>query len=340
MGRITAVAVAALIGCLGLGSRSEAASILEAVKARGEVACGVTTGVAGFSLPDEKGVWRGFDVDFCRAVAAAVLGEKAKVRYVPLNARERFAALQNGSVDMLSRLTTWMFSRDVGLGVTFVGVDFFDGQGFLVRKSLNVTHVHDLDGATVCVTQGTTAETQLNDYFRAQGLHYNAVTFQQNEETARAYDSGRCDALTTDRSATAGYRLSMQHPNEHVVLDEVISSEPLALSVKAGDQQWADIVRWTLNALIAAEDLGVTKANAADMRNGKDSDVRRLLGSEGNFGELLGLSPDWALNAIRATGNYGEIYDTNVGPGTPIGLERGRNALARNGGLLFSPPFR
>jgi general L-amino acid transport system substrate-binding protein len=314
--------------------------MLEAVKARGEVACGVTTGVAGFSLPDEKGVWRGFDVDFCRAVAVAVLGDKAKVRYVPLSARERFAALQNGSVDVLSRLTTWMFSRDVGLGVTFVGVDFFDGQGFLVRKSLNVTHVRDLDGATICVTQGTTAETQLNDYFRAQGLRYNAVTFQQNEETARAYDSGRCDALTTDRSATAGYRQSMQHPNEHMVLDEVISSEPLALSVKAGDQQWADIVRWTLNALIAAEELGVTKANAAEMRDGKDGDVRRLLGSEGNFGQLLGLSPDWAMNAIRETGNYGEIYDANVGPRTPLGLERGRNALARNGGLLFSPPLR
>jgi general L-amino acid transport system substrate-binding protein len=335
-----ALKMAALLTLVVWSTEADAGAVFDGVKSRGVIMCGVSTGVAGFSVPDDKSVWQGFDVDFCRAVAAAVFGDRAAVRFVPLNAKQRFPALQTGEIDILSRLTTWMFTRDVAQGMEFVGTNFFDGQGFLVRKSAGVKAVKDLDGATICVTLGTTAETQLADYFKTHGLRYTPVTFEQNEETARAYDAGRCDALTTDRSATAGYRVSMKTPADHIVLDEVISDEPLSPVIKEGDRQWSNIVRWTLYAMLQAEELGIGQKNVADMRSSSNGDVRRLLGVESGFGKALGLRDEWAYDMIRLVGNYGEIYDRNVGPATSLGLARGKNALVSHGGTLYSPPFR
>lgn len=313
---------------------------LATVRERGYLQCGVSTGLPGFSNPDDKGVWTGIDVDFCKAVAAAVFGDDSKVKYRPLNAKDRFTALQSGEVDVLSRNTTWTMSRDTSLGFNFAGVIYYDGQGFLVKKASKITSAAQLNGATICTQTGTTTELNLADYFRGQNMTYKVLPFEKNEEALSAYDSGRCDAYTTDASGLHAQKLILKNPDEHLVLPEVISKEPLGPLVRQGDPQWEDIVRWTLFALIDAEELGVTSTNVNQMKASQSPEVRRMLGTEGDFGQALGLSKNWAVDAIGAVGNYGEMFERNVGLKTPLGIPRGLNALWRNGGLMYAPPIR
>ncbi len=332
------------IGALTVASLAAgmaSAATLDDVKAKGELACGVNTGVVGFAAPDANGKWVGFDVDICRAVAAAVLGDSDAVKYVPLTSKTRFTALASGEIDVLARNTTWTFSRDVDLKFTFVGVNYYDGQGFMVKKSLGVTSAKEIDGATVCIQTGTTTELNLADFFRSNGMSYEPVPFDTNTENQQNYLAGACDVYTTDASALASARATFENPEDHVILPEIVSKEPLGPLVRHGDDQWADIVRWTLNALISAEELGVTKANLAEMSNGTNSpEINRLLGTEGELGAMLGLESDWAKNVIAVNGNYGEIFETHLGESTSIGLARGLNAQWTNGGLIYSPPFR
>ena len=316
------------------------AGILEDVKAKGFLQCGANTGLAGFAAPNDKGEWEGFDIDYCRALAAAVFGDPSKVKFTPLTAKERFTALQSGEVDVLARNTTWTFTRDVNLGLTFVGVNYYDGQGFMVRKDLGIKSAKELDGASVCIATGTTTELNLADYFRSHNMKFTSVVYEKSDEIRAGYDSGRCDVYTTDRSGLAAQRSLLKNPDANMVLPEVISKEPLGPVVRQGDDQWADIARWTLNAMISAEELGVTSSNAESMKTSKNPEVRRLLGTEGDLGKQLGLSADWAYNIISKVGNYAEVYDRNIGPNTPIKLERGLNALWSKGGILYSPPFR
>ena len=316
------------------------AGILDDVKAKGFLQCGANTGLAGFAAPNDKGEWEGFDIDYCRALAAAIFGDPKKVKFTPLTAKERFTALQSGEVDVLARNTTWTFTRDVNLGLTFVGVNYYDGQGFMVRKDLGIKSAKELDGASVCIATGTTTELNLADYFRSHNMKFTSVVYEKSDEIRAGYDSGRCDVYTTDRSGLAAQRSLLKNPDANMVLPEVISKEPLGPVVRQGDDQWADIARWTLNAMISAEELGVTSKNAESMKTSKNPEVRRLLGTEGDLGKQLGLSPDWAYNIISKVGNYAEVYDRNIGPDTPIKLERGLNALWSNGGILYSPPFR
>ncbi|HUD52540.1 amino acid ABC transporter substrate-binding protein [Parvibaculum sp.] len=315
-------------------------STLAQIRARGYLQCGVSQGLPGFSNPDDKGVWTGIDVDFCKAIAAAVFGDPEKVKYRPLNAKDRFTALQSGEVDVLSRNTTWTMSRDTSLGFNFAGVIYYDGQGFIVKKSSGITSAAQLNGATICTQTGTTTELNLADYFRGQKMSYKVLPFEKNEEALSAYDNGRCDAYTTDASGLHAQRLILKTPDEHLVLPEVISKEPLGPLVRQGDPQWEDIVRWTLFALIDAEELGVTAANIDQQMTSPSPEVRRLLGTEGKFGEPLGLSNAWAADALRAVGNYGEMFERNVGTKTPLGIPRGLNALWRNGGVMYAPPIR
>ncbi len=322
------------------GPAQPAGSTLAEVRARGYIQCGVSTGLPGFSNPDDKGNWTGIDVDFCRAVAAAVFGDASKVKYRPLNAKDRFTALQSGEVDLLSRNTTWTMSRDTSLGFDFAGVIYYDGQGFLVKKASGITSAAQLNGATICTQTGTTTELNLADYFRGQNMSYKVLPFEKNEEALSAYDNGRCDAYTTDASGLHAQRLILKTPDDHIVLPEVISKEPLGPLVRQGDPQWEDIVRWTLFALIDAEELGVTSANVDQQMTSASPEVRRLLGTEGKFGEPLGLSNGWAADALRAVGNYGEMFERNVGTKTPLGIPRGLNALWRNGGVMYAPPIR
>jgi general L-amino acid transport system substrate-binding protein len=317
-----------------------AATTLHVVLARGYLVCGVSQGLPGFSNPDDKGNWSGIDVDFCRAVAAAVFGDASKVKYRPLNAKDRFTALQSGEIDLLSRNTTWTMSRDTSLGFDFAGIDYYDGQGFMVKKASRITSANQLNGATICTQTGTTTELNLADFFRSQNMSYKVLAFEKNEESLSAYDGGRCDAYTTDASGLHAQRLLLKNPDEHIVLPEIISKEPMAPAVRQGDAQWEDIVRWTLFALINAEDLGVTSTNVDQMKTSASPEIKRLLGTEGAFGEALGLSKDWAYNIVKAVGNYGQVYDRNVGPNTPLKVPRGLNALWRNGGLMYAPPIR
>ena len=316
------------------------AQTLEQVKRRGVLACGVNTGLAGFSAPDDKGNWTGIDADFCRAVAAAVLGDAAKIRYVPLNAKERFTALQTGEVDLLSRNTTWTLGRDTSLGLHFPGVMYYDGQAFMVRKALGLKSVSELGGASICVQTGTTNELNLADYFATNRLSYRPVVFERLVEVLAAYNSGRCDAFTTDSSQVIAERSRLPDPNEHDVLPELISKEPLGPAVRQGDGVWANVVRWTLFALINAEEYGVTQANVDEMATSSNPEVRRLLGYEGEFGRGMGLANDWAAKAIRTVGNYGEMFERNLGQGSPLKIQRGRNALWKDGGLMYAPPIR
>lgn len=325
---------------LALGTAAAHADTLENVKAKGVLACGVSQGLPGFSNPDDQGNWTGLDVDYCRAMAAAIFGDASKVKFVPLSAKVRFTALQSGEVDVLSRNTTWTMSRDVNLGLEFVGVDYYDGQGFMVRKDLGVKSAKELNGAAICTNTGTTTELNASDYFRANGMDYTLVAFEKADEVVAAYDAGRCDVYTTDRSGLAAQRVKLTDPEAHVVLPEIISKEPLGPSVRQGDAKWGDIARWTLNALINAEEAGITSKNVDEMKNSDNPDIRRILGVEGDFGQQLGLSNDWAYNAIKQVGNYGEIYDRNVGPNTPLRLDRGVNALWKDGGILYAPPIR
>ena len=321
----------------------EAGPTLQAVKARGRLNCGVHQGLVGFAYTDNRGRWRGFDVDFCRATAAAVLGDPDAVRYVPLSAAERFEALRDGRIDVLWRNTSWTMGRDAGEGLEFAGVNYYDGQGFLVRRSLNLTSATELIGARVCVQAGSTTELNLADFFRARDLRYEPVVLPSEDEARETYAREGCDAFTADVSALAAARTTLSNPQAHMILPEVISKEPLGPVVRRGDDQWADVVRWTLNAVILAEELGVTSANARTLaESATDPAVRRLLGAEGDFGAMLALDDDWALRAIAATGNYGEIFERNLGSRSPLDLARGLNAQwnARPAGQMYALPVR
>jgi general L-amino acid transport system substrate-binding protein len=326
----------------GLAAGMASAATLDDVKARGSLNCGVTTGLVGFAAPDANGEWDGFDVGVCRAVAAAVLGDPTAVEFVPTTGKTRFTALASGEIDMLARNTTWTFSRDVDLKFEFTGINYYDGQGFMVPRELGVSSAKELDGATVCIQTGTTTELNLADFFRSNNMSYEPVPIETNAEAQQQYLAGACDVYTTDASGLAATRAAFEDPSAHVLLPEIISKEPLGPLVRHGDNDWGDIVRWTLNALIAAEELGVTSANIADMAASAtdNPEINRLLGTEGNLGEMLGLDADWAVRAISAGGNYGELFEKNIGENTPIGLARGLNAQWQNGGLLYSPPFR
>lgn len=326
---------------VGLAASSLSAATLDDVKANGALKCGVSTGLVGFAFPDANGNWEGFDVAYCRAVAAAVLGDSQAVEFVPLTTKVRFTALASGEIDLLSRNTTWTFSRDNDLKFTFVGVNYYDGQGFMVRKDLGVSSAKELDGATVCIQTGTTTELNLADYFRSNNMSYEPVPIETNAEAQQQYLAGACDVYTTDASALAATRATFENADEHTLLPEIISKEPLGPLVRHGDDQWADIARWTLNALITAEELGVTSANLEEMASGTNNpEINRLLGTEGDLGAMLGLDADWAQKAIAVSGNFGEIFAANIGDATPIALARGLNAQWTQGGLIYSPPFR
>ena len=316
------------------------AATLDDVKAKGYVQCGVSQGLPGFSNPDSAGAWSGIDVEVCRAVAAAVFGDAEAVRFTPLSAKERFTALQSGEIDLLSRNTTWTATRDNSLGLDFTNITYYDGQGFLVRKDLGVASATELSGAAVCTNTGTTTELNVADYFRSNNMEYEVVAFEKSDEVVAAYDAGRCDVYTTDASGLYAQRLKLENPGDHMVLPEIISKEPLGPVVRQGDNQWADIVRWSFFAMVNAEELGVTSENVAEMASSENPDIRRLLGNEGEFGQQLGLEGDWAKNIIEQVGNYGEVFAENVGPETDLGIERGLNALWTEGGLQYAPPIR
>lgn len=332
------VAAATLVAGAGFAQEG---STLSQVKDRGELNCGVNTGLVGFAAPDANGNWTGFDVALCRAVAAAVLGDANAVRFVPTTGQTRFTALSSGEVDVLSRNSTWTFSRDTDLALDFVGVNYYDGQGFMVRRDLGVTSAKELDGATVCIQTGTTTELNLADYFRANNLNYTPVNIDSNAEGEQQYMAGACDAYTTDVSGLAATRAAFADPENHIILPEIVSKEPLGPAVRHGDNNWGDIVRWTLNALIAAEEYGVTSRNLEELvRSSNNPEVQRLLGTSDDLGSMIGLDAEWARRAIMAGGNYGEIFAANIGEQTPIGLARGLNAQWTQGGLLYAPPFR
>jgi len=341
--RITGIMATAAAAALSLAAtadfaQAQSAATFDAVKARGVVNCGVNTGLAGFSAPDSQGVWRGLDVDLCRAVAAAMFGDASKVRFVPTTAQQRFTALQSGEVDLLSRNSTWTLSRDTSLGLDFVGVNFYDGQGFMVKRSLGVKSAKELNGATICVQPGTTTELNLTDWFRANNLRFTPVVIERLEEVNAAFFAGRCDALTTDVSGLASVRASQgPRAEEYVILPEVISKEPLGPVVRHGDNRWADLVRWAHFAMIEAEELGLTSANIDQHLNSTNPTIQRFVGATGGFGEMLGVDNKWAYNIIKQVGNYAESFQRNV---APLGIQRGVNALWTQGGLMYSPPFR
>ena len=331
---------AALALASATGTALAQAKTLDSVKARGTLSCGVGPGLAGFGQPDDKGNWTGLDVEFCRAVAAAIFNDPAKVSFKPLSAKERFTALQSGEVDVLARNSTWTASRDSSLGLAFVGTNFYDGQGFMVKKALGVKSAKELKGASVCVQTGTTTELNLADFFRTNKIDYKPVVFEKNDEVVAAYDAGRCDAFTTDSSGLYAERLRMKAPDENIVLPEIISKEPLAPAVRQGDSQWFAIVRWVHFAMINAEELGVTQANVGEMLKSTNPDIKRLLGTEGEFGKGLGLDNDWVVRIVKAVGNYGESYERNVGSGSRLKIARGLNNLWSNGGIQYAPPVR
>jgi general L-amino acid transport system substrate-binding protein len=316
-----------------------AANTFDAVRSRGTLVCAVNTGLAGFAQPDSQGVWRGFDVDYCRAFAAALFGDPNKVRFVPTTAQNRFTALQSGETDVMARNTTWTLSRDTSLGLDFTATNFYDGQGFMVKRSTNVKSAKELEGATICVQPGTTTEQNLTDWARANRIRFTPVVIERLEELVSAYAAGRCDAYTTDVSGLASTRSAQPQPNDHVILPEVISKEPLAPAVRQGDARFADVIRWTHYALIAAEELGITQANVQQMANDPRPEAQRLLGRNGELGKMLGLDNAWAVNVVRAVGNYGELFQRHL---APLGIQRDEspNALWTKGGLHYAPPFR
>ncbi len=325
-----------------LGSGLVAAEgTLEQVIERGHLNCGSHISRAGFASQDSNGNWHGFDVGFCRALAAAVLGDPSAVQFEPLTAQSRFDALTEGEVDVLARSTTWTFLRDVEKELTFVGTYYYDGQGFMVKREMGVSSALELDETTICIETGTTTVLNLDDYFRANGMSYEAVTVESSDDAKQGYQQGDCEVYTSDIAALASGRAGFADPGAHVILPEVISKEPLGLVVRHGDDAWADIVRWTLFALIAAEELGITSTNLEELKaSSTKPEIRRLLGSEGSFGAVMGLADDWAARAIAAVGNYGELFASTIGDQTPIGLARGLNAQWTQGGLLYAPPFR
>ncbi|MCJ8508989.1 amino acid ABC transporter substrate-binding protein [Rhizobium lemnae] len=326
---------------LGLASAASAATLAD-VKAKGFVTCGGSNGIPGFSNPNDKGEWSGIDIDYCRGIAAAVFGDASKFKIVALSSKDRFPALQSGEVDVLTRNTTWTISRDSSLGFNFRTVNYYDGQGFLVKKSLNVKSALELSGAAVCVQQGTTTELNLADYFKANNLKYNPVVFEKEADATSAYDSGRCDVYTTDQSGLYAIRLKLKNPDENEVLPEVISKEPLGPAVRQGDDQWFDIVSWVHYAMVNAEEFGITSKNVDEMKKSGGPDIKRMLGAEEGtkIGTDLGLTNDWAYNIIKQVGNYGEVFERNVGPSSPLKIKRGINALWTKGGLQYGPPIR
>ncbi len=327
------LAFAATLGAASAGT-------LDQVKARGVLNCGSNTGLAGFGLPDDKGVWRGFDVDYCRALAAAIFNDPTKVKFIPLTSKDRFTALQSGEIDVLSHNTTWTLSREAGQGFLFVGTSYYDGQGFLISTKNGVQQASDLSGASVCVQQGTTTELNLADYFRSRKMPYEPVNFATADEALKAYEAGRCDVLTTDASGLYAQRLKLAKPEGSAVLPEIISKEPLGPLVRQGDDQWFNVARWVLFATMDAEEAGVTSKNIDDKLKSDSPEIRRMLGLEGSYGEALGLTRDWAYRIIKQVGNYGEIFERNLGDGSPLKIKRGVNALWSSGGLIYAPPIR
>jgi general L-amino acid transport system substrate-binding protein len=337
--KIIGLAAGLALVCAGTATAQTKAT-LDIVKARGSVSCGVSPGVPGFSNPDDKGNWTGLDVDFCRAMAAVVLGDSKKVSFKPLTAKERFTALQSGEIDLLSRVTTWTVSRDSAMGLVFAGVTFYDGQGFMVKKSLGVKSAKELNDASVCVQTGTTTELNLADYFRTMKMKYKPVVFEKADEVNAAYQAGRCDAYTTDSSGLYAQRLRMSNPADHIILPDIISKEPLGPVVRQGDFQWFTLAKWVYFALLNAEELGVTMANVDQMVESTNPEIRRLLGKEGEFGKGLGVDNDWVVKLIKQVGNYGEIYERNVGENSPLKISRGLNRLWTQGGIQYAPPIR
>ena len=327
----------ALSSILAVSATTASADTLDSVKSKGHVQCGVSTGLPGFSNADASGNWQGLDVDVCRAVAAAVLGDAGKVKYTPLTAKERFTALQSGEIDILPRNTTWTLTRDASLGLNFAGVNYYDGQGFMVSKSLGVKSALELDGAAVCIQAGTTTELNLADYFREKGMKYKSVTYDTSDATVKGFEAGRCDMLTSDQSQLYALRIKLKDPSSAIVLPEVISKEPLGPVVRQGDDKWFNIVKWTLFAMVNAEEMGVTMKNVDKMKNSKNPGIGRLLSGQG---EKLGLGDDWAYNIIKQVGNYGESFERNVGMDSPLKISRGLNALWNKGGLQYAPPIR
>ena len=341
--RISALLLAGMAATgLAAVQEAQAGATLDNVKSKGFVQCGVNvSGLPGFAEVDANNNWTGLDVDLCKAVAAAVFGDATKVKYTPLNAKERFTALQSGEIDVLSRNTTWTSSRDSALGLNFAGVNYYDGQGFMAKKELGVASAKELDGASVCVQAGTTTELNLADYFRANGLQYTPVVFENNDEVNKAYEAGRCDVLTTDQSGLYATRVKLANPDDHVILPEVISKEPLGPAVRQGDDEWFDIVKWTLYAMIQAEEFGISSANVEQVKaETQNPDIQRFLGVIEEKGKELGLPNDFAVQIVTQVGNYGDSFDRNVGPNTPLKIERGLNALWKDGGLMYNPPFR
>jgi general L-amino acid transport system substrate-binding protein len=339
MKRVSLV-VALAVTAAGLSVQAASAQTLKTVKDRGMLSCGVGPGLPGFSSPDDKGNWTGLDVDVCRGIAAAIFNDPTKVKFVPLSAKDRFTALQSGEIDLLSRNTTWTLSRDTSLGANFTGVTYYDGQGFIVKKSLKVNSALELNSASVCVQTGTTTEQNLADYFKGNNMKYEVIAFGTADEAVKAYESGRCDVFTTDVSGLYAERLKLANPADHAVLPEVISKEPLGPMVRHGDDQWFDIVKWTLFAMVNAEELGITQKNADEMAKSDKPEMKRAVGTDGNFGEQLGLTKDWLLRIVKAVGNYGESFDRNVGAGSKLNISRGLNNLWNKGGIQFAPPIR
>ncbi len=339
MKKIHVIATAAALTA-AMSTNAFAGATLDSVKKKGFVQCGVSIGLPGFSNADEKGNWSGLDVDVCRAVAAALFGDASKVKYTPLTAKERFTALQSGEIDMLSRNTTWTLTRDSSLGLNFAGVNYYDGQGFMVTKNLGVKSALELDGASFCIQAGTTTELNLADYFRSNNMKYTPVTFDTSDETVKAFDAGRCDALTSDQSQLYALRIKLGNPEGAMVLPEVISKEPLGPVTAQGDDEWFKIVRWSLFAMVNAEEMGITSGNVDAKMASDDPNIRRLLGQEGIKGSGLGLSDTWAANIVKQVGNYSESFERNVGQGSALKISRGQNALWNKGGLQYAPPIR
>ena len=333
----TTLAVAAAFAVAASGA---SAQTLNTVKQRGTLVCGVSQGLPGFSNPDDKGNWTGLDVDFCRALAAAIFNDANKVKFTPLSAKDRFTALQSGEIDVLSRNSTWTLSRDTSLGLNFTGVNYYDGQGFLVRKALKVNSALELNGASVCTQTGTTTELNLADYFRANKMKYEVIAFATADETIKAYDAGRCDVFTTDASGLYAEKLKLANPNDHIILPEVISKEPLGPAVRHGDDQWFDIVKWIHFAMINAEELGISSKTIDEAMKSDKPDIKRFVGTEGNLGEQLGLTKDWGVRIVKLVGNYGEIFEKDVGSGSKLNIARGLNNLWNKGGIQYAPPIR
>ena len=340
MKKFVAAALAAGLGLAISATAASAQATLAQVKQRGILNCGSNTGLAGFGVPDAQGNWKGLDVDYCRAIAATIFNDASKVKFIPLSAKDRFTALQSGEVDVLVRNSTWTMTRDASLGLSFTGVNYYDGQGFMVRKKLGVNSALQLSGASVCTQQGTTTELNLADYFRANNLKYEVVAFASSDETVKAYDAGRCDAFTTDASGLYAERLKLTNPDEHIVLPEIISKEPLGPSVRNNDPQWYNVVKWVGFAMLNAEELGVTQGNLEQQLKSENPEIKRLLGTEGKFGEQIGLTPDWVARIVKLVGNYGESFERNVGQGSLLKIARGQNALWTKGGLQYAPPVR